>query len=706
MAETSDKSRSVFTVGRTLVGVVTVLTACVVAFASIEIAGTVQRTQDAAKIVDSTDVSDLLITSAGNWAVERGITNAALSAPDPAADDRIARIMSRRQAADDAFRNALDKIRSGPAFRGREQVIQRASRAFDEAVQLRERVDTALSRSKSERESEVMSAWVPSMTKLIMQSQELRLRADYQPRFVDAQINALRSFRHDIWVMSEYAGRERAIIGGLIDSKTALTADSIERLARFRGHLVEAWTRAQIFVASGRASEAIVGEIKDVEANFFGKYEDVRNAVYSSGTKGASYPMSSGEWIATATAAIDKLLELAEAASRETHFAAETEKSDSIVSLIGHGIALLLVLLVAGFSFWVIVGRVVRPIGAMSKSMLQLADGKLDIEVPSLDRRDEIGEMASSVETFKQNAIETERMRKERREEEAKAAERELKSRRELADAFETSIGGVIDALTSAATELNATAESMSAIAAETNEQSSSVASASEQASANVQTVAAAAEELSKSISEIAEQVERSTRSAKAAVDGVRGAESRTETLSDAAEEIGVVLDMIKEIADQTNLLALNATIEAARAGESGKGFAVVAQEVKSLASQTGAATGKIADLVGRIRSETAETRDAIGKVRELVAEIDGVANSIAAAIEEQNASTGEISRNVAEASTGAAEVSRSIVSVKSAAGEAGSAATQVVTASNDLSEQAGNLKREVSGFLDRVRAA
>jgi len=116
--------------------------------------------------------------------------------------------------------------------------------------------------------------------------------------------------------------------------------------------------------------------------------------------------------------------------------------------------------------------------------------------------------------------------------------------------------------------------------------------------------------------------------------------------LSEAANRIGSVMELIQEIAEQTNLLALNATIEAARAGEAGKGFAVVASEVKDLANQTAKATGEISDHVNRVQEETKTAAEAMTGIANKIGEINQVTSAVSAAVEEQSSATQEVSRS------------------------------------------------------------
>ncbi|MFO0996655.1 MAG: methyl-accepting chemotaxis protein [Alphaproteobacteria bacterium] len=359
---------------------------------------------------------------------------------------------------------------------------------------------------------------------------------------------------------------------------------------------------------------------------------------------------------------------------------------------------------------------IVRPLAGITNTMESLTKGHLAVEVPGVDRQDELGVAARSVQVFKEGLVERQRLQEEQREAEKKQMEDIARRQREteersqvmaqLTQTFDKAVTEVLGAVSSATTELQASATSMASTAEETSRQSTTVAAASEQATANVQTAAAAAEELSNSIGEINRQVSQSSTIANAAVDQAKRTNDTVKGLADAAQKVGEVINLINDIASQTNLLALNATIEAARAGDAGKGFAVVAAEVKTLANQTAKATEDISAQIASIQGATNDAVKAIEGIGTTIGEINDIAASIAAAVEEQGAATSEIARNVQQAASGTKDVSNNIGAVSEAASEVGSAATQVLAASESMSKQAEELKREVQTFLTGIKAA
>jgi len=346
------------------------------------------------------------------------------------------------------------------------------------------------------------------------------------------------------------------------------------------------------------------------------------------------------------------------------------------------------------------------PIVRMTGVMASLAEGDLDVPVPDQGRKDEIGKMADAVQVFKVNALRVREMEEEQAVAERDAAEQKRQATRELADGFESSVGHIVETVSTAAGEMASTSKTLLTSAEQTSALSSEVTQAAEETFANVEAVSAAAEQLSASISEISRQVAQSSGISRTAVSEVEDTNARIQGLADAAEKIGAIVHLISDIAEQTNLLALNATIEAARAGDVGKGFAVVASEVKSLADQTARATSDISSQVIAVQSATREAVTSISTIVDVINRINEIAGAVAAAVEEQGAATSEIARNAEQAASGVATVTTNLGSVSRMAADTGDHARQMGDATAQLFREAETLSGEVGRFLQEVRAS
>lgn len=348
----------------------------------------------------------------------------------------------------------------------------------------------------------------------------------------------------------------------------------------------------------------------------------------------------------------------------------------------------------------------VKPIVALKDVMGRLANRDYSADIPSLDRGDEMGDMARAVAVFKENGLAVQKMEAEQIALKQKAELEKKEAMHKLANDFDARTSGVIKSLAAAATEMQATAAQMNSASSNTAAASQIVASAATEADSNVQTVAAAAEELSASSSEIARQISSVAQKSSRASEEAERTNKEVSELNVLADSIGEVIGAIKAIAEQTNLLALNATIEAARAGEAGKGFAVVADEVKKLATETASKTIEIDERVARIQSAIRRSVEAVQRIIADVREIDHATGTVASAVEEQNAATAEIGRNVAEASTGTQQVAANIIEVQKNAEETGESASNLSGAATELAEISTTLQTEVSKFLQEIRGS
>ncbi|WP_282611159.1 methyl-accepting chemotaxis protein [Pelagibius sp. Alg239-R121] len=654
--------------------------------------------------LEGQELTDNLMKAAGNWAVERGVTNGALQSVSVAGEAALEKIRTRRQNADQAFDAAMKQLSAWRDFDGKDKLIAEVKEAYAQIVALRSQADGALSQAKEQRPKELLSAWVPAASQLIVQSQNLMLAAVEHFAEVDSLLGVFVSLRHNVWGMAEYAGRERAIMGGIIGARAPISAAQLQTLSRYNGRVESAWDATRLAASNPALPAQIKLAVSQVQASFFEIYQSVREERYDEATSTSAYPMAGPEWIAAATTAIDSLLKIQTAVSAVTGSLAESSQSAATSTLIFDVILLAAILAVGAVSAWVVIFRVTSPINRMTSAMKELADGDLETEVPSIGRQDEIGDMAEAVEVFKANAKEVGRMRDEE-EERKRANDEKLKTELlTISERLDKEVKAAVESSTVQAKDMKESSSGMGEIVGRLNQRASTVADGASQASESIQTVASAAEELSASISEITRQVGQSSSIVQKAAEEATRTDETVGGLADAAQKIGDVISLIQDIAEQTNLLALNATIEAARAGDAGKGFAVVASEVKNLATQTAKATEEIGSQIGAIRTETEGAVQAIRVISETIKEVNSISETISEAVEQQSQATQEISESVQSTVRHMSEVSGQISDVSEESKQVSDHSQNVMTSAEGTLTNIDNLDRQMGEVLKELR--
>ena len=378
----------------------------------------------------------------------------------------------------------------------------------------------------------------------------------------------------------------------------------------------------------------------------------------------------------------------------------------------------------------------VTPLVRIATSMRILADGDTSVTIAGVGRTDEVGQMASAVEVFRQNAINNRKLEEEaavargQTEEARQANQRRIQEESEklrfatetLGNGLQRLAAGDISfqlaepfaaeyeplrqnfnaSLQQLAQTIGAVLHSVSSIDNGTREISSGANDLSrrtEQQAASLEETAAALDQITVNVSTSSKRTEEArsvailaNQNAAKSAEVVSNAVDAMRRIEESSQQISNIIGVIDEIAFQTNLLALNAGVEAARAGDAGKGFAVVAQEVRELAQRSASAAKEIKGLIQK-------SSDEVGNGVQLVRNTGVALKAIGDYVSQINQLMDAIATSAREQSTGLAEVNTAVNQMDQTTQQNAAMVEQSTAASSALAQEASRLRSLVGQF-------
>ncbi len=365
-----------------------------------------QRLEELRALKGATIVSDELFGATEKLHVVHDLSLSMLRSNDRETIDSLRpRLEEARTAADAALRNSLSAL-DDYDFAELAQRRKNSAARLEKVSALRAGLDRELRLPKELRSLELKRNWSTELTALINETQVLGDGFVTHFMDIDPQATLHLRFKYFLRHIIETSGHERSIIGQLIADNAAPTTLQVSELLRGRGETELSWRVARVLAEQSGIFAAIAPAYNDAASQQTTMYEMIQDVFYTPGTKrDAPYPISVEMWFELSTQTSDSFVALRDVATRATRVFAQNLIDKAWQQIAVQAVVFLVALLLCGYSFWIVVQRVVRPIERMIDALMRATRGE-PVVLAASGRSDEISKLEGVLHAFQETAQE------------------------------------------------------------------------------------------------------------------------------------------------------------------------------------------------------------------------------------------------------------------------------------------------------------